>query len=333
MICKECGAKLGVRDTSCPRCGAAAPASEGGVGFWDMLDGPTEGLVEQVPTQIQPEQRRVEPDSTGREEPDMSKMVEKAGLPVVVCCALSTASLLATLVVGVMAMSSAQKTRQDLEKEVSALTEEVKNLKSLVGDVRDTQSSMKVELVQAPSDVSRPDGYVDEEGSSLFSIAVSGRVKSFTWQKLAKDTGEWTELSFDVDGTNARYGLILVEDIDAGTSALVADGLSVESAGSYRCVVHGVYGDELSRSATLLVKPSGAETVVEDGYEGAEGEMDAASEPEEDFGITGEEEALAEAEEGTTDTADATAYNTASPDEGVAAESDAGLAPEADVAE
>ena len=322
MICKECGAKLGVRDTSCPRCGAAAPASEGGVGFWDMLDGPTEGLVEQTPTQIQPEEQRVDPNSAGREEPEMSKTVERVGLPVVVCCALSTASLLATLVAGVMAMSAAQATRQDLEKEVSALNEEVRNLKSLVGDVRDTQSSMKVELGQAPSDVSRPDGYVDEEGSSLFSIAVSGRVKSFTWQKLAKDTGEWTELSFDVDGTNARYGLILVEDIDAGTSALVADGLSVESAGSYRCVVRGVYGDELSRSATLLVKPAGEESVVEDGYEGAEGEMDLAGEPEEDLGTTSEDEALAETEEGTTDTADATTYDTTSPDESLAAGTD-----------
>ena len=268
MICKECGAKLSVRDTTCPRCGAAVPASEGGVGFWDMLDGPVNAVKLVNPSQpvSRPDRLDGQNADTAGEESEMKVTNEKTSLPIVVCCALSTVCLLGTLVSGFLAMSSANATRADLQKEVSALKGEVNKLKGVVADVRGTQSSMQLGIEKTPKDTRKPDGLEDE--SVLFELAVSGKVKSFTWQKKQNDSDDWTELYFDEEGINVEYGLKLEEDLEAGTTSLLAVGLTADSSGTYRCVVRGVYGDEQAPSATLTVLPESDALLdeTEEGY-------------------------------------------------------------------
>ena len=223
---------------------------------------------------------------------------EKASLPIVVCCALSTVCLLGTLVSGFLAMSSANATRADLQKEVSALKEEVEKLRSVVDDVRDTQSSMQLELVKSPSNVTKAEGLADE--SALFELQVAGKVKSFSWQKMQNDTGGWEELYFDEDGINSQYGLKLEQDVEAGTTALLAAGITANSGGSYRCVARGIYGDELSRTATLTVLPESESELgaTEEGYD-TEAEADETTTEE------GTEEGVV-VEPGTDDAADGT---------------------------
>ena len=232
---------------------------------------------------------------------------EKASLPIVVCCALSTVCLLGTLVSGFLAMSSANATRADLQKEVSALKEEVDKLRTAVDEVRDTQSSMQLELMKSPpSTVTKAEGLADE--SVLFELQVAGKVKSFTWQKMQNDTGGWEELYFDRDGFNSDYGLKREEDVEAGTTALLAAGLTSNSGGSYRCVARGIYGDELSRTATLTVLPESESElgVTEEGY-GTEAETDETTTEE------GTEEGVVTepgTEDATVDTADEAAPDT-----------------------
>lgn len=260
MICKDCGARLGARDTSCPRCGAPAPATEGGVGFWDMLDGPATPATQDpsASTTSEPSQR-----AAGAMGTALQGTVERVGLPVVVCCALSAACLLGTLIGGVVSMSATQSTRADLQKQVTALNDEVDSLKALVGDIRDAQSTMQLEVVRSPRNTTQAVGY-DNAESKLFEVEVSGKVASFSWQKLQGETGLWEELSFDEESHyNSRYGLRFEEDLEAGTTALMAAGLAGDSAGTYRCVARGIYGDEVTCSATLLILPETEEAQSE----------------------------------------------------------------------
>lgn len=292
MICKECGAKLSVRDATCPRCGAVVPASEGGVGFWDMLDGPVSVVKPADSSQPVTKPDRLDQQSKdgAGEEPEMKLMNEKASLPIVVCCALSTACLLGTLVSGFLAMSSANATRADLQKEISALKEEVDKLRDTVDDVRNTQSSMQLELVKSPSNTTKAEGLDDD--SVLFELQVAGRVKSFTWQKMQNDTGGWEELYFDEDGINAQYGLKLVQDVETGTTALQAAGLASNSSGTYRCMVRGIYGDELSPTATLTVLPESEADIdaIEEDYDAEANVDELTEEGTEDTGATADTE-------------------------------------------
>ena len=60
----------------------------------------------------------------------------------------------------------------------------------------------------------------------------------------------------------------LEEDLEAGTTSLLAVGLTADSSGTYRCVVRGVYGDEQAPSATLTVLPESDALLdeTEEGY-------------------------------------------------------------------
>ncbi len=275
MICKECGAPLAERDTVCPRCGAAVPAREGGVGFWDMLEGPAaasdapraRAQGEPTPTvrttRLPEEERPV--TTTPTPEPTSTPRTF-VSLPLLACCALSLASLIAAAVMG----SRAHARIQALEEQVTTLaasthatqeqTETLANQMGQLGEaVRQLANGEAFAAVAYHERVSAPAGYQSEEGEYLFMVSAPTHAYTYTWQRVAAD-GSVEELAFDAKGVDARYGLSLQESADKTSSSLVATGLTSEAMGTYRCVVTSIFGEELTCTFELVESTTGRTT-------------------------------------------------------------------------
>lgn len=268
MICKFCGGQLRAEDSICPHCGKPVPAPEGGVGFWDMLEGPADSPASRDAGAFAaaPAPAPGAPTHTPAFEEDQAMQnnpvrpgdgIARMMLPILTCCALSLASLVAAVVVSIHANAQLHDVTTELAAVSKDLAQEREDagkmadrLVQLEAAVHELGGSDSFAAIVYNEQVSAPVGYKSEEGDYLFMVSVPTGAYRYSWQrKLAN--GSFEELAFDDDGIDAATGLKLVEGEGATSSSLVAVGLTSEAAGSYQCVVTNLFGDELVCSFEL----------------------------------------------------------------------------------
>ena len=272
MICKVCGNPVRADERVCSHCGAPVGAREGGVGFWDMLDGPREQPAvapqpNDAPVYTMSEdagtrERATEP----KEEENVSNTTRRSSLsmlPIMACAVLSLAALIGAAVMNIQTRHLLNELQETVAADQASLSVSISELSDHVGQLEqvvkanDAMASQLAVLVW-PKQVSAPQGYQSDEGDALFSVLCSeGRVGSYTWERQLDD-GTYEMLSFDEQtGVNERYGLALDEADDKSRTNLVAVGLTDQAAGTYRCVVSNLYGDTLTCTFELVLSTDG----------------------------------------------------------------------------
>lgn len=273
MICKHCGKTIEPNQQICPHCGRSIESNEKGNGFWDMASAPK-------PTES-PKPSNVSHDVT---TPVPTK---KPTFLIVAVGALAICSMVLSIVLFAISSHridqnreelsrSISSTRSDLDQSVSSVKKDAdeqfnsleSNIDTEVSDLTNSIDALRGELddlkgaeptilriVSSPIDQIFEEGYANEEGTSLFSVEVEGQVASFKWEKQSI-TGTWTIIDFDSSLNNPILGLSIEEDHSKGFSRLIATGLTLDAAGTYKCIVTSVDGFEKELSVNLTVQES-----------------------------------------------------------------------------
>lgn len=254
MICKSCGANVRSDDTICPSCNTPLSPKEGGNGFWDLLDKPSSL-----------------DDARMQQTSSMNHGSGKLARIVVACCVVATLGCLVAVVVTYQTLSQSlldlqeeirnervayeqetQKERTAHEKQIREITE----LREFVNTVQE-EASVPPDYTILPRVRVEPLGFSNEEDTCLFECCTDGWATELVWEKHTVGYG-WVPLDFDEEsGVNMESGLRLEDDED-GTSRLIADGLTFESAGFYRCVAKDNSGNLVANSAILVVQNQAA---------------------------------------------------------------------------
>lgn len=250
MFCKHCGNKIDPKNPVCPNCGAQVLLS-GGNGFWDIAGEPKRGITQQPSTPVVKEKVVV-------------KEIKKAPI---IPIAISAAFCLLCLILLISGRISTRKTVRELtsgyesqlSQQQAAYEAQIQQLESRIGLLEEELSQpvepqLPVRVLRSPTPETKPEGYTNPAGSWLFGFFIEGPATEFHWEKQQSD-GTWTALEFDFRDVDSRYGLKIVQDLEAGISKLVAVGLTQESAGIYKCTVITSHGSE-SVEVRLTIEPN-----------------------------------------------------------------------------
>lgn len=296
MICKECGAKLDPTGKRCPACGAEYKTT-GGVGFWDIAEGP-------------------KPEAAPAPAPDPAPKRSFA-LPIVICCLICAVCLLITVIgslTNAERMKTMKKTLEGFEQEISdldvtnhdakqTLEEKLQAMEDRIGGMtaEPEPTPVPIRINSVPTEESRPVGFQSPSGHCLFWIRVEGTPDAVCWEKLLPD-GEWGQIQFNEEHLCPALGLRLEGDLSEGWFKLFAAGLTPESFGCYRCRV--MTGTDYQESFKLVL----TEQKLEDyGWEdGAELPVYGDEDPEEAGEEIGEETGEEAVEEPGEETAEET---------------------------
>lgn len=262
MICKECGAELGVEDTSCAACGATVPSKEGGVGFWDLLDGapevrPADGMTDMGTLPGMPTITEKEESAAAGWPKRIRAVAGAVGAAIMIGLAASNYFLFSSLNELRNQVTAADA---ELELQVSALDGRVLTQEKGADIVAEDLSVMRDTIKEPPQLIvtTEPSGSTVTVGLSdaeepLLTYELLGTVVSFRWEHK-DDRGRWDRISFDAKtGLNAQLGLRLEEDLDAGVSRLWTSGITKDAAGAYRCVATDLHGKEVEATADVMV--------------------------------------------------------------------------------
>lgn len=239
MFCKRCGSKVDPNNPVCPNCGTRVSLS-GGNGFWDMAGEPKREIAQQPAGPIVKEKVVV-------------KEVKKSPI---IPIAISAAFCFLFLSIMIVGRISAKKTvrnltssyesqlnqqQVDYETQIEQLELKIRLLEEEVS--KSVEPQFPVRVLRPPTPETKPEGYSSPAGSWLFGFFIEGSATEFKWEKQQKD-GTWTAFEFDYRDVDARYGLKIVQDLEAGISKLVAVGLTQESDGNYKCTAFTNHGSE-----------------------------------------------------------------------------------------
>lgn len=144
---------------------------------------------------------------------------------------------------------SQQKT--EYEEKISQLETQISSLQEDLDRTAEIKTSIKV--IRYPTPETKPLGYVNTKGSWLFGFTIEGPAISFQWEKQLED-GTWIDLEFDIKNVDDRFGLRREEDLQNGSTKLIAAGLTEQSDGNYRCTAITNNGRE-SVEVRLTIKP------------------------------------------------------------------------------
>lgn len=254
MICKACGAPLSAHDTKCPQCGSEVPPTEGGVGFWDMLEKPED--LESGMGSVTAAGAEGLPAGIGQALPKGLSPKLKG-----IVGGLGAACAGGLLAASLMTLNTVQTIRTELQTDTLALQEQAGRLEAdlqeldgrvnRLDEVAD-QWTGTLAIASEPVDVTGIAGTTGADDEALLVMRVTGKVASFSWERRVD--GVWEPIAFDEKtGVNETLGLRLVEDVDEGVSRLVASDLAGAAAGEYRCVATDEQGNTLGRTAFLAV--------------------------------------------------------------------------------
>ena len=261
MICKYCSSEIDPGSNVCPKCGKPGNKTAGGNGFWDIARGPSYEPSPAVP--------RVE---------ESIDITPKYAVSIVICAIVCIISLILSILTILSDRRESrnlydsfdnQLSEQDklytrekeaLESEIEAMRQKISQLES------SSEADIEMLRIHSSSMSETADvGFQNQPGSSLFHLKVDGAVDSFRWEKHL-DNGVWDDIIFD-SNMNEQYGLRLEEDLSQGTTQLVADGLTQESFGTYKCTAVAENGTEQSVIMQLINTPSDTEEESEDGMD------------------------------------------------------------------
>lgn len=260
MFCKHCGSKIDPNNPVCPNCGTQVSLS-GGNGFWDMAGEPKR-------------------ETTRQQSPPIAKekiVVKEVRKTPILPIAISAAFCLLFLVIMIAGRISARKTERELasgyesqlsqqqsdyEAQIEQLESRIRLLEEELN--RPAEPQLPVRVLRSPTPETKPEGYSSPTGAWLFGFFIEGPATEFRWEKQQSD-GTWIALDFDYRDIDSRYGLKIEQDLNSGTSKLVAVGLTIESAGNYKCTAitdHGSASDEvrLTIEATSTPVPTPTST-------------------------------------------------------------------------
>ena len=257
MICKHCGYIIAPSDRVCKNCGKAVSLS-GGNGFWDIAG---------EPKPLDPP-----PPQPPRYEPIVNESPKNNNLPFAVCLGLCFVLIIVLAAGRISNKSSISRLTSDYESRLgeqqtlyeSRLHEQENNYKSQISQMESRILSLEEEIRQLsdpqmpvivkspPSDEAKRVGFKNSAESWLFGFVVEGEALDFQWEKQQED-GEWRALEFDEWNVDKRYGLKREQNLQLGSSKLVAVGLTQESAGKYRCTVTTGHGSA-SAEVTLTIE-------------------------------------------------------------------------------
>ena len=250
MICKRCGNNLDPQNPVCPNCGAVVSIS-GGNGFWDMAGEPRREPAQQTSTQAV------------REKVVVKEVKKPAIIPIAISVALCLLCLIAMIAGRISAKKTVRELTSDYEAQLSqqkvAYETQIEQLESRINSLetelnRPAEPQIPVKVLRSPTSETKPEGYSNPAGSWLFGFFIEGSATSFRWEKQQSD-GTWTDLEFDYRSVDPQYGLKIEQNLETGSSRLVAVGLTQESAGIYKCTVITDHGSE-SVEVRLTIEPS-----------------------------------------------------------------------------
>lgn len=262
MICKYCGAKVSPSNAVCSKCGSPV-MTNGGNGFWDILGGQkTDTASDSAPATKATE---------SVEHKDNSKK------NAMICAAVSVICLLAA-VIGISSGSRriaritasyeqrlaqleeviAEKDRSLSEKDQLFAEQEIISEEPSAMPENPTQENAPIIVVMHQlSDQTKVLGYKGYEDEYLFMFRIMGQLRQFEWQKAVDDPKDgsltWEIISFDEQGRNEALGIRRKESVNNGFTILIAEGLTEESAGLYRCVATDYQGNESESTANLWI--------------------------------------------------------------------------------
>ena len=273
MICKHCGKSIEPNQKTCPLCGYAVESPEKGNGFWDMAAPP------------QPKAQPVVQPKTVTPSTKTPKPSSKKTLPLLIAVgALAVCSIVLSVVLFAISNRKIDQNKEDLSKSISSTREDLsqtissskqntdeqvnalsesfgKEVASLSGSIDSLRSDMDevkgaepsiLRIISSPIDWELDEGYISDDGTYLFIVEVQGPVASFKWEKQSP-LSTWTTLEFDSTSTNAVLGLMLQEDVSQGFSRLIATGLTLDAAGTYKCIIASADGVEKELYAHLTI--------------------------------------------------------------------------------
>lgn len=276
MICKACGEPLNPGDEVCPNCKQRIAFVEGGVGFWDLLDGQQaqdQGQALTAPLAPQVTQASYsQPDNrSGSSNPAPRIEAEKKRLPLPAIVGGAAACCLMFFGLGYLTVSNMRANSQitELQKQVNELESQATQAAAEAAAQQEEQQGPAgiLPVSEAPSDAQATVGQTSEGDQYLFRVvtAKSVSVDDVEWQK--HDGQTWVPLQFDDTGYNEEYGLRLRIQHDKGISALLAENLTAKSEGEYRCVIaDGTWN--YACPVTLKVEPSPDAAASSDQQEG-----------------------------------------------------------------
>lgn len=243
MICKHCGYIIAPSDLVCKNCGKAISLS-GGNGFWDIAGEPKP--VD--PPQLQPPIHK----------PVVKEPPKNNNLPIAVCLGLCFVMIVVFVAGRISNKNAVSRLKSNYELKLSdqqanyesQIAQMESKIDSLEEEIRQlSEPRMPVIVKSPPTDETKQVGYINAAESWLFGFVIEGSAVSFQWEKQQVD-GEWCALEFDEWNIDRRYGLKCEQNLQLGSSKLVAVGLTPESDGRYRCTVTTEHG---STSAEVML--------------------------------------------------------------------------------
>ncbi len=250
MFCKYCGTKIEGNIKECPKCGRSV-AYEGGIGFWDMADISRDSTDVQKKTIIADEEASAK-NNMKRAENSLNSIVSIAVS--LLCIAMTVFTFIksdkeikqlsqkyeqAILSIN----SSADEIINTLRSQINISEEKIHSLEGRVSALEKPHSN--IEVLDLPQDVSWALDYSFQEGDEMpLALRIKGKAIYFEWAKQAED-GSWEPIIFeDYYGRmrDSKNGLLLIEERDKGTSAIVPYGLTEEGEGLYQCTAVTIHG-------------------------------------------------------------------------------------------
>ena len=250
MFCKYCGTKISEESLECPKCGRSI-SYEGGIGFWDMAGNPQSRLDTQKKTPVADEQPNVKDTSRKSEHSQLSTIalvVSLLCIGITVFTFIRSNEKISQLSTDYKKMIASTET--SIDERISTYQDQTNlyegRIASLEGRISDLENPKNnVEVLVTPQDASWNVGSSDPDGEEMALLfRVKGIAIHFEWEKQAED-GSWETVIFeDYYGQkcNFKNGLLLKEDRENGSSAIVPYGLTEEGEGLYRCTVVTIHG-------------------------------------------------------------------------------------------
>lgn len=259
MICKYCGKESDNGSDICSVCrdmlGADEPETETAESF--------EVSIEDAPEEKK--ERKSRKEKAHKERSFSGEQGEKKDLIPIIALVMCVVCLVAA----VSAVYSAAKMRSELGTAVEfankTQSQKIADLENRVGELEQyvaeqQQAKQQAEeaalknfkIKNAPGDETRELGYKSQPDHYLFGFIIDGKVQSFTWEKQLAD-GSYIPVVFDESGKCAEFGIVKLESVADGYSKLVADGLTIQAAGTYKCTAVNPAGEKLEASVVLNV--------------------------------------------------------------------------------
>ena len=276
MICKYCGKESDNNTEICSVCrdmlgveeAQTEPAYEAGPEAEAEFDLPLEEEPkEQSDVFIPPSKMKHRKKEKAPKEPREPKTAadKKDMIPMlaVILCALC-------LVVSVFSVYTAVKMRSELGEAITFATkaqnDKIAELEARLAPIEAQAQQQQAEaeaaaqaeaknfkIISAPGDETREAGYRSQPDHYLFGMIVEGPVQYFQWEKKLAD-GSFVPVEFDENHKSAAFGLSLLESTADGFSKLIAEGLTPQSSGTYRCIAINPLGMRLEASVNLNIK-------------------------------------------------------------------------------